>query len=270
MVVKKGLVTAVAVAVVMLAVLLVAGCATTTTTTTTKGIAGITTIKAGELQIGSDTSFPPFETLEGNKVTGFDVDLMTAIGKKMGYKVVFVTANFDGLIPSLKSKKFDGVATAMTITADRKKEIAFSDPYIDSDQSLTVKANSGIKSTKDLTGKAIGAQTGTTGEKWAQENLMSIAKDKAIKSYPTATEAFTALEAGQIDAIINDYPVSAFIVKDKPELALVEKIKTNEKYGFAFRKEDTKLVSEVNKTLKTLKSNGEYDKIFEKWFGKTK
>jgi ABC-type amino acid transport substrate-binding protein len=267
MVVRKGWVIIVSLAVVAAAMLMVAGCTTTSTTKTTNA-SGITTLKAGELQIGSDTSFPPFETLEGDKVTGFDVDLMTAIGKKLGYKVVFVTANFDGLIPSLNAKKFDGVATAMTITADRKKEVAFSDPYIDSDQSLTVKANSGIKSTKDLAGKSIGAQTGTTGEKWAQENVMANAKDKVIKSYPTATEAFTALEAGQIDAIINDYPVSAFIVKDKADLKLVEKISTNEKYGFAFRKADTKLVAAVNKALKELKSNGQYDTIFEKWFGK--
>jgi polar amino acid transport system substrate-binding protein len=267
MVVRKGWFIVAAMAVVALAMILVAGCTTTSTTKNTNA-SGITTLKAGELQIGSDTSFPPFETLEGDKVTGFDVDLMTAIGKKLGYKVVFVTANFDGLIPSLNAKKFDGVATAMTITADRQKEVAFSDPYIDSDQSLTVKKTSGIKSTADLKGKNVGAQTGTTGEKWATENLKNKGVVTDIKSFPTATEAFTALEAGQIDAIINDYPGSAYIVKDKPDLALVEKISTNEKYGFAFRKADTKLVAAVNKALKELKSSGQYDTIFEKWFGK--
>jgi lysine-arginine-ornithine-binding protein len=251
-------------AVAAVAMILIAGCTTTKTSTTTNA-SGITTIKAGELLVGSDTAFPPFENLEGDKITGFDVDLMTAIGKEMKLDVKFVTSNFDGLIPSLNAKKFDAVASAMTITADRKKEITFSDPYIDSDQSLAVRKDSGIKVVGDLAGKVVAAQTGTTGEKWMQENIKGA---KELKSFPTATEAFTALEAGQVDAIINDYPVSAYIVKGKSNLLLAETIKTNEKYGFAFKKSDTKLVSEVNKALKKLKDNGEYDKIFENWFGK--
>lgn len=245
------------------AMVLTAGC-TETKDETTKTEKKIMLIKEGELQVGSDTSYPPFETLEGDKVTGFDVDLMNAIGEKLGYKVIFVTANFDGLIPSLNAKKFDAVASAMTITEDRKKEIAFSDPYINSNQSLTVKADSGIKTTKDLKDKVVGAQTGTTGEMWAQENIKDA---KEIKSFPTATEAFTALEAGQIDGIINDFPVSAYIVKEKPALALVETIKTDEQYGIAFNKENTKLVEAVNKALKELRDEGKYDEIFEKWFG---
>lgn len=253
-------------AVAAMAMVLVAGCTTTDDKAkTTTNASGITTIKAGVLTVGSDTAFPPFENLEGDKITGFDVDLMTAIGKELKLDVKFVTSNFDGLIPSLNAKKFDAVASAMTITDDRKKEIAFSDPYIDSDQSLAVKKDAGIKTTADLTGKVVAAQTGTTGEKWMQENVKGA---KELKSFPTATEAFTALEAGQIDAIINDYPVSAYIVKGKTNLLLAETIKTNEKYGFAFKKSDTKLVSEVNKALKKLKDNGEYDKIFENWFGK--
>lgn len=266
MAVSRNRMVIVLLAVAALAMILVAGCTTTEKKTETNE-SGITTIKAGELLVGSDTAFPPFENLEGDKITGFDVDLMTAIGKEMKLEVKFVTANFDGLIPSLGSKKFDVVASAMTITEDRKKEIAFSDPYIDSDQSLTVQKASGIKTTADLKGKRVGAQTGTTGELWAADNLKGI-MDGVVRSYPTATEAFTALEAGQIDAIINDYPVSAYIVKGKSNLLLAETIKTDEKYGFAFNKTNTKLVEEVNKALKTLKENGEYDKIFENWFGK--
>lgn len=264
MAVSRNRMVIVLLAVAALAMILIAGCSTTETKTTTSA-SGITTIKAGELLVGSDTAFPPFENLEGDKITGFDVDLMKAIGKELKLNVTFVTSNFDGLIPSLNAKKFDAVASAMTITDDRKKEIAFSDPYIDSDQSLAVKKDSGIKSTTGLTGKTVAAQTGTTGEKWMQENVKGA---KELKSYPTATEAFTALEAGQIDAIINDYPVSAYIVKGKSNLVLAETIKTSEKYGFAFSKTNTKLVTEVNKALAKLKSNGEYDRIFETWFGK--
>lgn len=265
---RKRLLFVALIAVAALGLALVAGCTTKEEEASKTNAAGITTIKAGELQIGSDTAFPPMESLEGDKIVGFDVDLMTAIGKIMGYKVVFVTANFDGLIPSLNAKKFDGLATSMDITEDRKKEVAFSDPYMESNQSVTVKKDSGIKSSADLKGKIVGAQTGTTGELWAADELKGV-MNGVVRSYPTITEAFTALEAGQIDAVINDYAVSAYIVKDNKNLALVETIKTNVEYGFAFRKSDTKLVAEVNKALKTLKENGEYDRIFEKWFGAT-
>jgi ABC-type amino acid transport substrate-binding protein len=245
------------------AMAILAGCTTEEkkTTTTKKEVM---LIKPGELLVGSDTSYPPMELLEGDKIVGFDVDLMNAIGDILGYKVTFVTANFDGLQPSLVSKKFDVVASAMSIDKDRAKEIAFSDGYMPADQSLTVQAASGIKTTKDLTGKTVGAQTGTTGEKWAQKNIKGA---KEIKSFPTTMEAFTALEAGQVDGIINDYAVSAYIAKDKPVMAVVETIVTKEQYGLAFNKENTELVKKVNVALKEIKSNGKYNEIYKKWFG---
>lgn len=97
------------------------------------------TIAAGTITIGSDTAFPPFENVEGGKTVGFDVDLMNAIGKKLGMKVVFKTYKFDGLVAGVQAgTDFDMVASAMTITDERKKAIDFSDPYINSNQSLAV------------------------------------------------------------------------------------------------------------------------------------
>jgi glutamine transport system substrate-binding protein len=262
-------------AVVALLALWIAGCSSSDTTTTSSsetttsetGKATIQTIKEGELQVGSDIAFPPFENMEGDKAVGFDVDLLREIGKRLDLEVTFTNNKFDGLIPSLNSKKFDVVVSAMTITDDRKKEVLFSDPYIDSNQSLAAKSDSDIKDVMNLKGKIVGVQTGTTGEGWTKKNVVSA---KEIKSYDTALDAFTALQAGQIDAVINDLPVSAYIVKDKPELKIVQEIKTDEKYGIAMRLDDTKLADAVNKTLADMKADGGYDKIYSNWFGEKK
>lgn len=270
---KRGRLAAILIAVVALLMALVVGCSSSSSdsssssSTEKKSEAKVTTLNAGELQIGSDIAFPPFENMEGENPVGFDVDLMTAIGEKLGVKVTFMNNKFDGLIPSLNAKKFDAIMSAMTITDDRKKEVLFSDPYIDSNQSLAVKKSSSIKDVAGLKGKIVGVQSGTTGEKWAKENVKDA---KEIKSFDTALDAFTALESGQIDGVINDLPVSAYIVKDKPELNIVKEIKTDESYGIAFRLDDTQLRDAVNKALKELKDDGGYDKVYEKWFGKKK
>lgn len=227
----------------------------------------VTELKDGKLTLGSDTAFPPFEYEEGDKVVGFDVDLGTEIGKRMDVEVEFVPTAFDGIIPALNAKKFDGIMSAMTITDERKKEVDFSDPYIDSNQSLTVKKDSGIKSVKDLSGKILGVQRGTTGELTAQKNQTTWGVTE-IKSYDDTLLAFEDLKAGRIAGIINDFPVSAYLAKKTPELEVVEEIPTNEQYGIALRKESKDLKKKIDEALKEIKDDGTYDTIFEKWFGK--
>jgi polar amino acid transport system substrate-binding protein len=98
------------------------------------------TLTAGKIIVGSDTAFPPFENIVSGKAEGFDVDLMAAIAKQIGLQSEFKTFKFDALITGLQSgTEFDMVASAMTITAERAKQVDFSDPYINSNQSLTVK-----------------------------------------------------------------------------------------------------------------------------------
>jgi ABC-type amino acid transport substrate-binding protein len=107
-------------------------------------------VSAGTLTVGSDTTFPPFESMNGKVAEGFDVDMLNAIGKELGLKVVFQTENFDTIIASLKGHKFDVIASGMTIKADRQKEIDFSDPYFASNQSIAVMQKSGITDVSQL------------------------------------------------------------------------------------------------------------------------
>jgi polar amino acid transport system substrate-binding protein len=251
----------------MLAIALVACQPTGGGTTGGTTAPAVKTVTAGKLIIGSDTAFPPFETMKGDVAEGFDVDLGAAIAKEMGLTSEFKSWKFDDLIPQLKAGgTFDVIMSAMTITDERKKEIDFSDPYIDSNQSIAVKADSTIKDEAGLKGKKIGVQSGTTGEAWAKENL----KDSSLVPFDDVLAAFAALQAGNVDAVVNDLPVSAYIVKDPGrKLKLIKEVPTGEQYGIAVSKANPELLAAINAALAKLKASGEYETIYKKWFGET-
>lgn len=252
---------------------LAAGCAKKAAEPTTpapaqKPAADIKTLTPGKLLIGSDTAFPPFENVENGETVGFDVDLMKAVGEKLGLTVEFKTYKFDALITGLQAgTEFDAVASAMTITEERKKAIDFSDPYINSNQSLAVGTDSKIAKPEDLKeGDKVGVQSGTTGEIWAKENLAP--KGVVVTPYDDILAAFGALGAGDIVGVINDAPISQDVVKDPARKAkVVAEIPTGEQYGFAFNKDNAALRDAVNGALKEIKDDGTYVEIYKKWFG---
>jgi len=99
----------------------------------------IETLTDGKIIVGSDTAYPPFEFVEDGETVGFDVDIVKAVGEKIGLEVEFLSYKFDALITDLQAgTSFDMVASAMTITEERAQSVDFSDPYINSNQSLTV------------------------------------------------------------------------------------------------------------------------------------
>lgn len=242
--------------VALLAVPLVAGC----------GSSGYT-IKSGKLLMGSDTAYPPFENMENNKAVGFDVEVAEAIAKDLGLQLDVISTAWDGIIPGLKSNKYDIIMSAMTITPERKKQINFSDPYIDSDQSIAVVKGSPIKSQADLKDKVVGVQLDTTGQFKAEE-IQKAGGLKEIQKFDTILLAFQALEQGKVDAIINDYPVNQYIsVKRGGKTELVEKIKTDEQYGIGVNKDNAELLKKVNTALQKARDDGTYTAIYKKWFG---
>jgi polar amino acid transport system substrate-binding protein len=229
-------------------------------------------ITAGTLTVCSDIPYKPFEYEESTgsgKYTGFDVDLLTAIGDKLGLKTQFQVTNFDTLQSgtALLAGQCDMGASAMTITDDRKKNIDFSDGYYDSLQSLLVKADSGIKDINGLSGKNVGVQQGTTGENYAKEH----AKGANLVQFSDDGVLWPALQGGQIDAILQDLPVNLQHEKDDASYKVVETYKTDEQYGFAFAKgKNEALRKAVNEQLKALKDDGEYKKIYDKYFSTAK
>jgi polar amino acid transport system substrate-binding protein len=255
------------------AVLGLAGCGTTPSTTTEKPAeekpaVDLKLVTAGQLTAGSDTTFPPFESMDGNTAVGFDVDLLTAMAKEMGVnKVVFLSELFDTLIPTAKAGgKFDVIASGMTIKAERQLEIDFTDAYFDSNQSVAMKTGGTYAAPADLKGKKVGVQSGTTGEAWATENLKPAGA--TLVAFKDTAGAFAALQAGNVDAVINDLPVTAEMVKDTTKgLAMIAQIPTGEQYGFGVSKDNPELKKALNDALAKVRASGEYDAIYKKWFG---
>ncbi|NOZ70689.1 MAG: transporter substrate-binding domain-containing protein [Chloroflexi bacterium] len=221
--------------------------------------------KVEKITVGTNAEYPPFESVdEGGNIIGFDIDLMNAIAKAAGFEVEFVNTRWDGIFVALASGEFDAVISAATITDERKQTVDFSAPYFNAGQTLAVKIGSDIKSVDDLSGKRVGVQLGTTGDIWASENT-----DAEVVRYDEITLAFQALAQGDIDAVINDAPTSAAIIKANPEMGvtIVGEPFTEEFYGIAVNKNRPEVLAAINAGLATVRATGEYDEIYNKWFG---
>ncbi|WP_299448628.1 basic amino acid ABC transporter substrate-binding protein [uncultured Phascolarctobacterium sp.] len=222
------------------------------------------------LRVGTEPTFAPFEfQKEGSKdYDGFDMDLARAVGKQMGVKVEIVNMGFDALIPALNANNIDMVAAGMSITDERKNAVSFSEPYYTSGLIIMVnKDNTEVKSVKDLEGKRIAVQIGTTGEKKARS-----IKDAKVTAFNTNTEAAMELKNKGVDAVINDSPVVGYYLAQggNATAMTVGEVMEAEQYGLAVKKGNDKLAGDINKALTELKKNGEYDKIYKTWFGEVK
>jgi polar amino acid transport system substrate-binding protein len=229
------------------------------------------TLHSGVLTVGSCLDYSPFEFTDpkSGELTGFDVEMIDAIAARIGLKVTWIKANFNTIFTALAANKFDSVAAASTITPDRLQTVDFTDPYFDSDQSLTVNTDKtpSIKNTDDLKkGDVVGVQKGTTGHDWAVDHLQP--NGVVIKSYINAPDAFTDLEAGQIVGVVNDQGSSIAEAAKRPGEKVVQLIVTVEHYGFAVSKDNSKLLAAMNLALKDVMSSGDYATLFKKWFPK--
>jgi ABC-type amino acid transport substrate-binding protein len=214
------------------------------------------------LSVGSDIPYPPFEQGKPGNYTGFDVELMEAIGKKIGRTPEFQDTSFETIFRDVGQGKFEAVISAATITPEREKEVAFSDPYYLSEQAILVKEGSEIGGLAELEGKTVGAQQGTTG--------LELGKEKAnageLRPYPEGPDAINALKAGTVEAVIIDAPVAQNAIEEEGGVEIAEKVPTEEEYGIAVAKGSTELLEEINQGLKEVISEGTYTTIFEKWF----
>jgi polar amino acid transport system substrate-binding protein len=241
-----------------------AGCGGSSGDSGSSGSGGIETISSGTLTVCSDIPYKPFDVLDGTTYTGFDGELVNEITKGLKLKLEVKDSGFDGLQSglSLNSDQCDMVASAMTITPDREKKLDFTNGYYDSEQSLMVPTSSDIASIDDLAGKKVGVQQGTTGKTYTEAHAPSSAD---IVSFPSDAEMFTAIQAGQVDALLQDLPVN-LAHTEGGDYKIVEKYATGEKYGFAVKQGNTALLDAINKQLQKLRDDGTYQKIYDKYF----
>jgi ABC-type amino acid transport substrate-binding protein len=273
----QKLLRAIAMLLVIATVVFAAGCAGKTTEKTNVSapngagasteqsttVGGNTTKEMSTYIVGTEAQFPPFEIVDSQgKVVGFDVDLMNAIAEDQGFKVKYMDQDFAGLIPALQTGNIDIIASGMTITDERAKEVNFSKPYITAGLALAVTVdNEKINNVDDLKGKKVAVQTGSTGFMKAEE-LKKAGIITEIKDFPHVNEAIEELKIGGADAMINDLPVTnAFIAAQPGVIKIVGEPLNSESYGFAVRSGNTELLNKINTGLENVKTSGKYDEL---------
>lgn len=219
------------------------------------------------LRVGTDATFPPMEFVENGKRTGFDIELVEAVGKAMGKQVEWVDIDFKGLIPGLISKRFDMAVSAIYITDERKKVVDFTEPYYAGGLVAMVKeGNTSINKLADLDGKKVSVQVGTKSVGYLTQHFPKVQRVEVEKNQ----EMFNLVDIGRADAAVTGKPAAYQYVRTRPGLRVIEEQLTTEEYGMALRKDSAELTKAVNAALAKLKSDGTYDAIVKKWFSAAK
>lgn len=235
------------------------------------GVVALSGLAAEKFIVGTDAAWPPFEWVSAKgEMLGFDLDVMRMIAVLEGYEIEIQDIAFDSIIPAVIAGKVDIGASGFTITAERAQVVDFSSPYWSSDQTVLVRADSGLNViTALMPGRKVAAQRGTTGAFWVEDNL--IAKGVAVELvlYETYPEAIMDLLAGRVDAVIQDEAPSEQAVRQYPgQLLIVGVIKTYEEFGFLVAKGDPKgILPRIERGIKKLKESGAWDNLVAAYFG---
>ncbi len=235
---------------------------TTTDTEASTAPADLDLLKEGTLTVGSDIPFPPFEQGDPPDYEGFDIDLINEVADRLELETKIEDAPFDLLLQG-GGGQFDLAIAATTITNPRENRVDFSDPYFLASQGLLVRADSDIASFDDLSGQTVGAQDGTTGETYANENTDA----GEVRGFPEIDDAYTALESEQVDAVVNDLPsVQDAADQSNGRLEVVDDVETDEEYGIIFPQGATDLREAVNGALAEIKDDGTLNELYQEWF----
>ena len=219
--------------------------------------------KSGKIVIATEGQFSPFNHYEGAKLTGFEVEVAEAMAAKMGLKTEWKALSFDALLTGLGQDRWDMVIASHGITDERAKAVTFAAPHYCSGGVIIAK-NPAIKTAKDLAGKVIAVQTGTS----YQENVKKVSAVKEVKNFPQDTDARAALASGRVDAWVTDRFVAMKALKAGPDAGMkMGDFLFVERIAAAVSKGNTGLAGEINKALAAIQADGTYGKISTKWFG---
>jgi arginine/ornithine transport system substrate-binding protein len=228
-----------------------------------------------ELKVAIDPTYEPFtfKTADG-KPTGFDVDMANAICEQIKRQCVFVEQVWDSMIPGLTAQKYDVIISSMSITDDRMKEVDFSDKYYNTPSRIVLKKSVKYTDPASIKGKKIGVLKGSTQEAYALGELKPAGV--VVNSYEAQDQVYLDLKAGRIDGTVADYLEVSGGFLSKPEgadFALMGPDLREPKYygygvGVAMRKGQDALKTDINTAIKTIRSNGSYKTINDKYFSK--
>ncbi|WP_345042837.1 transporter substrate-binding domain-containing protein [Streptomyces sannanensis] len=246
--------------------LLAAACSSDEGTTTA---GGVKLVKSGKLTTCTHLPYAPFQSEQGGKIVGFDVSMIDLVAEDLGVKQEIVDKSFETIKTGadLNAGTCDVAAAGMTITDERKKNLDFSVPYFDATQALLARKGVKASTVEDIVKQKLkfGSQSATTGEDFAREHGAD------PQSFESTDAELNGLRTGQVDVIVQDYPVVQNWLKDSANAAAFEvvgNLDTGEQYGFAVRKDgNPELLKLIDKAITDAKADGTYKKLYEQWIG---
>ena len=227
--------------------------------------------QAATLRIATEPTFPPFESVDTktHEYTGFDMDLIRLLAKKAGYAPVIESVGFDAIVPGLITGTVDVGAAGITITPERSKRVLFTDPYYDAGLSIVIhRDDKGVLTDeKSLEDRKICVQIGTSGAQRAGQ-----IKGAVVRNFNTMPEAYLELKNKGCAAVVADKPVNGYFMAEHGDADLsyyhLPMTLNAEQFGFAVSKRHPELQKKLNQALKDAKASGEYQALYEKYFGK--
>ena len=246
-----------------------AGSSSDSSSSASKSASGSSSKKT--LVVAMELAYPPFETkTDSGEPDGVSVQFIKDFGEAYGYDVVIQNTAWDGLIPSLVTGQADCVISSMTITDERAQTVDFSEPYAVAQLAILANANSNISSIDDLNqpGKTVAVKTGSTGDTYATNNL-TIA---TIVRLADESACVTEVSQGKADGFLYDQLTIYREQKSNPGTtkAVYIAFQDPEKWGIAVQKGNTELLGQLNEFIETSKTDGEYDKLTDKYLSEEK
>lgn len=225
--------------------------------------------KRGVFVLGLDDSFPPLGFRnEKNEIDGFDIDLAKEVAARLGVSFTAQPIEWDAKEQELNTGKIDCIWNGFTITPERLEALSFTKAYLDNEQVVVVRADSGITKLSDLTGKKVGLQSGSSAQEAVDSNAAFKSSLKDIVMFKENITALNDLEIKQVDGVVMDSVVANYSIAmtKKPFVVLSEPLSTEE-YGIGFRKSDVQLRDKVQSILEDMQKDGTASSISNKWFG---
>ena len=202
----------------------------------------------------TESGFPPYEYLEGEKIVGVDVEICSAIAAKLGRELKVEDAKFDAVIPSVLAGKADFGAAGITVTEDRKQSVDFSVPYVTSGIVIVSPKATPYKDVESIKGKRIGVQSGTTSDNFCVETV-----GQEPERFDAPPSAAAALKAGKLDLIIVDIDPAKNVIKGEDDLAITSDFLSKEEFAIAIRKGQPELLAAMNEVIEELVKSGKVE-----------
>ncbi|MFM2484786.1 transporter substrate-binding domain-containing protein [Celerinatantimonas yamalensis] len=229
----------------------------------------ITYASNGILRFATEASYPPFESINHqHQFTGFDIELVQALCRQMQTHCVFTNHSFDSLLASIEFGRYDAAISAIDITPERAKRVAFSAPYLTNGAVFLIHKDS-FQHQYQLRKKVIAVQNGSSEQQYLLDHY--VAYGAVVVPYASYQMALEDLLGGKVDSVFVDSAVALDWIKKHPAYEVLGKTVIDNDYfgagfGIAVNQQDTELQARLNKALKAIKASGEYQKIFNQYF----